>query len=209
MNVLLSAERLKSIAVMQKAELVDMKADIQKVTKLEESKQQVSEIQAQIEFFKARTQVLEQALTQVSPKVSLDEINSDTSSMSKGSYSQRSSISDELMTSPLNEVEDILLEQTTSAPTSSLQRYFYSQCLAIKLSFPAKADAQYIPINELYEVAQRNQLPVESWPDFIKRSLNVAVRNQGTTRTRKSQYRMASRHRLDYFEAIKEEEEDS
>jgi hypothetical protein len=56
------------------------------------------------------------------------------------------------------------------------KRLFYSKCLTIKLSFPLKSPAHSIPISKLYRLALNQQVPVESWGDFIKSSLIGAER---------------------------------
>lgn len=50
-----------------------------------------------------------------------------------------------------------------------LQRYFYSQCLAVKLSFPSKHPAQRLQIPELYDKVKKLQIPLDQWPGFIRR----------------------------------------
>jgi len=204
-NILLCAERLKSLTAMQKSELDELK--------LQENKRQVSEIQAQIEFFKARTQKLESALHKVVPQITqeLDEVMSDTSTQKSrdSDFSQRSSITDEQMSSPVHEVEDILVDkQARENPLNNLQRYFYSQCLAIKLSIPAKASAQQTPISLLFEEATRLRIPVEGWPEFIRQSLKIVSVESAPKRMRRSAGRKTFRSRLNYCETIVEEEAD-
>jgi hypothetical protein len=204
-SALLCAERLKSLAAMQKGELADLK--------LEESKQQVSEMQAQIEFYRARAESLEQALTNVAPEsgdcaYELDEVRSETSSYKSGGFesTERSSTTGEDGSSPMNEVEDILVDQADrKSPLDNLQRYFYSQCLAIKLTFPAKASAHLVSISALYESAKQKQIPMARWPDFIKESMQVGGKEAKAKR--KSNFRSAFRHRMNYCETIAEEEE--
>lgn len=204
-SVLICAERLRSLVSIQKSELDELR--------LQDSKQQVNEIQAQIEFFKARTQKLEQALTKVSSQdLELEEVVSQISSnktKSDGS-SHRSSESSDHLGSPLHEVEDLLVDsQSRDSPLDNLQRYFYSQCLAIKLSIPSKSSAQQVPIGELFEEAKIQHIPVEGWPDFIKQRLNIVIEEVGFKRQRRRNQRSTIRNRLNYCETIVEDESES
>lgn len=54
------------------------------------------------------------------------------------------------------------------------QRYFFSQCLAIKLTFSGKSKAQYVKIPQLYEKAKEENVAIEEWPNFIRNELERA-----------------------------------
>jgi hypothetical protein len=62
------------------------------------------------------------------------------------------------------------------ADDADLQRYFYSQCLAVKLSYNSRSLAQYVSINRLYSEAKRQQLPLVHWAAFIRQELKAPER---------------------------------
>eukprot|EP00742_Colponemidia_sp_Colp-10_P004528 GILJ01004833.1.p1 GENE.GILJ01004833.1~~GILJ01004833.1.p1 ORF type:complete len:326 (+),score=29.88 GILJ01004833.1:2-979(+) len=57
---------------------------------------------------------------------------------------------------------------------SDQQRYFYSQCFAVKLSFESTHPAQYISVPQLYQTVKQRQIPPEQWPKFIYGELERA-----------------------------------
>lgn len=53
------------------------------------------------------------------------------------------------------------------------RRWFYSQCLTIKLGCQNKARARRILISDLYTQVKQNKVPVEQWVQWIKDALSV------------------------------------
>eukprot|EP00357_Protocruzia_adherens_P002611 CAMPEP_0114995650 /NCGR_PEP_ID=MMETSP0216-20121206/13852_1 /TAXON_ID=223996 /ORGANISM="Protocruzia adherens, Strain Boccale" /LENGTH=518 /DNA_ID=CAMNT_0002359725 /DNA_START=274 /DNA_END=1830 /DNA_ORIENTATION=+ len=83
--------------------------------------------------------------------------------------------------SPYNkEIQDldqeykIQKEDASRQRKEDLQRYFYSQCLSIKLQFSTKDLAQHVQISSLYKKAVMEKVPIEQWPAFIKQELKEA-----------------------------------
>eukprot|EP00743_Colponemidia_sp_Colp-15_P007980 GILK01008643.1.p1 GENE.GILK01008643.1~~GILK01008643.1.p1 ORF type:complete len:317 (+),score=27.01 GILK01008643.1:49-999(+) len=58
---------------------------------------------------------------------------------------------------------------------SDQQRYFYSQCFAVKLSFESTHPAQYVSVPQLYQTVKQRQIPPEHWPKFIHGELERAA----------------------------------
>jgi hypothetical protein len=54
-----------------------------------------------------------------------------------------------------------------------LMRYFYSKCLAIKMTIPFSG-AQSVQVMDLYKKAIEFKIPVEKWEEFIKEQLVAA-----------------------------------
>jgi hypothetical protein len=98
----------------------------------------------------------------------LNEIHSETASeVSRNTdFTPSSSHTEELSCPDLSDVLE-------GADDADLQRFFYSQCLAVKLSYNSRSLAQYVSINRLYSEAKRQQLPLVHWPAFIRRELKA------------------------------------
>jgi hypothetical protein len=87
--------------------------------------------------------------------------------------------------------EHSVIEFTSSysAPEEvDLQRYFYSQCLAVKLTYNSKNLAQYVSIPKLYDEVKRQRLPIEVWASFIKQELKHPDKWVDSNRVRKSKH---------------------
>jgi len=96
-----------------------------------------------------------------------DEVKSDRASGGRASSTS---------TTPPRQVD---LPRRSAAELASLsdaerQRYFFSQCLAIKLTFSGKSKAQYVKIPQMYEKAKAQNVAIEDWPNFIREELASA-----------------------------------
>jgi hypothetical protein len=136
----------------------------------------------------------------------LKEIHSETSSV----FSMNTDFTPSV--SQYDEAEPYLIEFSDAEDESldkvDLQRYFYSQCLAIKLTYNSRSQAQYVSISKLYDEVKRLKLPLDRWTVFIRQELRHPDKWIETADTRKPKnpqpknYRRAAR-----FEPIVEEEE--
>jgi hypothetical protein len=89
-----------------------------------------------------------------------------------------------------------------------LQRYFYSQCLAVKLTYNSKSLAQYVSIPKLYEEVKRQRLPLEVWASFIKQELKYPDRWVDSSKDKKSKHSQPKNLQriVRHFDPIEEEE---
>lgn len=136
----------------------------------------------------------------------LASVKSDTSSIvSRNTDFAQSSI-------PTEEQSNFeIAEATDSADEVDYQRYFYSQCLAVKLTYSSRSQAQYVSIPKLYNEAKHLQLPLEDWASFIRQQLknpehwldSLMPKRSTTMRSRHSQPKNLPSPR---FDAIIEED---
>ena len=81
---------------------------------------------------------------------------------------------------PLYSSEDVDIQEPIPSvevpPNTSedLQRYFYSQCLQVKMAFGTRHPAQGVPLPVLYQKAQQEKVPMHQWAQFIRTELSRA-----------------------------------
>lgn len=56
------------------------------------------------------------------------------------------------------------------------RRWFYSQCLQVKLAAPDKARARKILISDIYQEARDRKIPMEKWTMYINEKFGVVSR---------------------------------
>mmetsp|Transcript_1681 Transcript_1681/g.3600 ORF Transcript_1681/g.3600 Transcript_1681/m.3600 type:complete len:333 (+) Transcript_1681:2-1000(+) len=133
----------------------------------------------------------------------LNDIKSETSSVvSRGT--------DFTPASSRNEEQSMIefTEQFENPDEVDLQRYFYSQCLAVKLTYNSRSLAQYVSISKLFDEAKRQRLPIEEWATFIRQELKAPERWLDQSKIRKSKHSQPKNFRNpSRFDTIIEEEE--
>ena len=101
----------------------------------------------------------------------IDEISSQISQIWNNRPSTSSvTTPDEEIVNEVNELDDMFMmkeKEHVKQTAEDLQRYFFSKCLAKKLSFPIRDPAQYIQIPDLYKNVMEIKLPVEKWGEYI------------------------------------------
>ena len=108
----------------------------------------------------------------------IDEIASQISRVMTQRSSTTSLISpdgDEIGENNIGDIDDMykIKEEEQSIKTiEDLNKYFYSKCLMIKLSYSSRHPSQYIQIHELYKKAKELDVPMEKWEEFIKNEFN-------------------------------------
>jgi hypothetical protein len=134
----------------------------------------VDSLKQQVEFYKSKASSLEKSV--LSPRIHLhaestkafiDNLDSDIGS-------RHSDTSD--FTSLTSQSESLLYEASESLGkqqefSPDLKRFFYSKCLAIKLSYPKKSVAHQVPISGLFRLVMEQRIPAEGWTEFIKSRL--------------------------------------
>lgn len=72
--------------------------------------------------------------------------------------------------------EDILEDErafsTVIDGNESLKQYFYTQCVALSLKTRRGKKGKKLPIEELYRRVVDENIPIEAWPNFIRRHIN-------------------------------------
>jgi hypothetical protein len=157
--VALYAERLKVLAADKAGELrLILGAQSQGLHKqLSDKDSEIVRLQRQIEELKGRS-----SPPPIRPS---DEVKSDVAS--GGRMSSRPSITPPKQADfPKRNPAEL-----ASMTDAERQRYFFSQCLAIKLTFSGKSKAQYVKIPQLYEKVKEQSVPIEDWPNFIREEL--------------------------------------
>jgi len=195
--VMVYSERVKALAVEQLLIIEELK--------FKEAKSQIDSLKNQVEYFKQRTQLLERALVSRNIDCSfnpVEEVISDT-----GSVMSTARLTSSVSQTPSEQGQsDIDIDEVMPKPVEekdNLQKYFYSHCLAIKLQFADRSVANEVPISWLYSKAVNERIPANEWPVFIRRQIELAVKNSEGKR-RRAQPRGLQR-RFKYVEAIAEE----
>lgn len=75
-----------------------------------------------------------------------------------------------------NDVADVsaVNEYLTLKNEDEQRRWFYSQCLTIKLSCTDKTRARKMLISDMYSQVRQDNVPIEKWVDWIKGQLTVS-----------------------------------
>jgi len=104
----------------------------------------------------------------VSPSHNIDEISSQISKIwNIGTSSVPESEVNEQDVDDLDQMAKINENEVGKKNEEDLMRYFYSRCLAIKMSNPAGA-GQNVQIMDLYKKVIDLKVPVDKWESFIK-----------------------------------------
>lgn len=154
--VALYAERLKVLATDKAAELrLILGAQDRGLHKqLSDKDVEIIRLKREIEGLRGRSSP---------PARPSDEVKSDVASAGRASST---------ITPPRHaELPRRSAAELASLSDAEQQRYFFSQCLAIKLTFSGKSKAQYVKIPQLYEKAKAQSVAIEDWPNFIREEL--------------------------------------
>lgn len=104
----------------------------------------------------------------ISPSHNIDEISSQISKIWKiGTSSAPDSEVNEQDVDDIDQMMRINESEMGKKNEEDLMRYFYSKCLAVKMSNPP-AVGQNIQIMELYRKVVESKIPVGQWESFIK-----------------------------------------
>ena len=156
-TVRLYGERLRVLANDKSAELlVGDKEDIE--GSLERHKQEAAQLKQQVDYYRKQTNSLQTLYSHHN----VEEIDSQVGRASQSNSGNASDVEDDLDS-----------QERLTGPKSSeeLQRYFYSQCLQVKMTLSARDPAQSIPLPTLFQKAQVKKIPVDKWPEFIRSEL--------------------------------------
>lgn len=152
--VRLYGERLRLLAQEKGIELANGPQESLEA-RVERRRREAEQLREQVEFYRKRSQVLQ-----------LGDVSS--------AVGRRSSWEDSQAQGSQDPDLEIHINQGAEASRSSeeLQRYFYSQCLQVKMSFGTRHPAQAVSLPTLYQKAQQQAIPVEQWPQFIRAELS-------------------------------------
>jgi len=154
----LYGERMKVLAQEKGAELrVGETEDVE--ASLERHKAEAEQLKQQVDYYRKQTSSLQ---TQFAHH-NVEEIDSQ---VGRGSHRTSESLSE-----PEEDLEVQEPQERETKSSEELQRYFYSQCLQVKMTLSARDPAQAVPLPSLYQKAQLQKIPVEQWSDFIKAEL--------------------------------------
>ena len=143
--------------------------------KLEQKRLEAERLREQVDFYRKQTSALQNQFSKRSLDVNSEIDDSQPSNRFTSGISEVQSVDKDQEFR--EDLDSLIKEQESQAREKSseeLQRYFYSQCLQIKMSFPARDPAQAIPLPSLYKKAQAQKVPIENWPEFIKEELSRA-----------------------------------
>lgn len=155
--VRLYGERMKALAQEKGTELrAGETEDVE--ASLERHKAEAEQLKQQVDYYRKQTSSLQ---TQFAHH-NVEEIDSQ---VGRGSHRTSESLSD------AEEDLEVPEHQGETKSSEELQRYFYSQCLQVKMTLSARDPAQAVPLPSLYHKAQLQKIPVEQWSDFIKTEL--------------------------------------
>mmetsp|Transcript_21889 Transcript_21889/g.39920 ORF Transcript_21889/g.39920 Transcript_21889/m.39920 type:complete len:344 (-) Transcript_21889:970-2001(-) len=163
-------------------------------------KNTVDTLKQQVEFYKQKATNLEKSIMSArthyqseSSKALIDNLDSEVGSR-RSETSDFTSISSQSETSSALDFSfDRPIQQDVSA---DLKRYFYSQCLAIKLTFPQRSVAHQVPINLLFRQVVDQRIPVDNWPEYIRSKLSKAAISARGPKPTGSVKRMTTLHEL-------------
>ena len=195
-SLLLFLERVRSLALEQESSL--------KVLELSRKKDEITALKEQVEIQKRKVDTWQRNLQ----KARISSVASEVTSVKSGSSETSQSLGVEEEANG-----QLLFEEPKSdrmpQDSEELKRVFFSQCLAMKLSFKPRDPAQTVPIPVLYERAIDNKVPVEGWPEFINRELRQVENWAPKQKSTKRFVARPVKTKFAYFEAIKEEEGES
>jgi hypothetical protein len=155
--VRLYSERLRALAQEKGTELrAGESEDVE--ASLERHKVEAEQLKQQVEYYRKQTSSLQ---TQFA-RNNVEEIDSQVGRGSRHTSESQSDAEDDFETQE---------RQVQTKSSEELQRYFYSQCLQVKMTLSARDPAQAVPLPSLYQKAQLQKVPVDQWPDFIRTEL--------------------------------------
>jgi len=157
--VRLYGERLRMLAQEKATELATGPQESLEA-RVERKRKEAEQLREQVEFYRKRSQALQ-----------LGDINSAVGRRSSWEDSQAQGSQDHDFDTHVQ----VQAAETTSRSSEELQRYFYSQCLQVKMSFGTRHPAQAVPLPSLYQKAQQQAVPVDQWPEFIRTELSRTV----------------------------------
>ena len=164
----LYGERLKALAKDKAAELkqvLEPRADSGFVQQLSQKDEEIEKLRKELDEWKVRVQEPQRKDGPREAGTVLDEVKSEAGKVSRQSSQGSVNLAPE---SPLPKQH---LSEVANMSQDDRKRYFFSQCLAIKLTFPMKSKAQFVKIPQLFEKANVQNVAVEDWPDFIRTEL--------------------------------------
>jgi hypothetical protein len=195
-SMLLFLERVRSLALEQ--------ANALNLLELQRKKNEIEDLRGQVQVQKQKVQIWQRTLLKAresAPPPQIDMLKSEAVSLKSGSDSTFSLA-----------VEDEAAGQLFAMPredqlrdSEELKRAFFSQCLAVKMSMKPKDRAQIVSIPPLFEKAMSQKVPVEEWPEFIRKELS-SPENWGEKKATPKRFSArAVNTRFSYFETIPEE----
>lgn len=195
-SMLLFLERVRSLALEQ--------ANALNLLELQRKKNEIEDLRGQVQVQKQKVQIWQRTLLKAresAPPPQIDVLKSEAVSLKSGSDSTFSLA-----------VEDEAAGQLFAMPredqlrdSEELKRAFFSQCLAVKMSMKPKDRAQIVSIPPLFEKAMTQKVPVEEWPEFIRKELS-SPENWGEKKATPKRFSArAVNTRFSYFETIPEE----
>lgn len=163
----LYGERLKAIVI-----------EIEREVTAISLKHTVDSLKQQVEFYKQKAGSLEKSIMSAnthfqseSSKAVIDNLDSEVGSK-KSEVSDFSSVSSQ--SDAPSSLDVSFAPSSQQSVSANAKRYFYSQCLAIKLSYPQKSTAHQVPITKLFRQAVDQRIPVTDWTEFIRSKLTTA-----------------------------------
>lgn len=157
-------ERLRALAREQKTVLDEIEMETKKPKEMT--------LEEQLEFFKNKSQILEDALKLArnqhrdTMRNAVSEVESETSSRVSDATSYISSSDN---TSSYESLEtDLAPPRLDFGEPDDEQKLFYSQSLSIKLALSARYNVESVPIYTIYSKAKEQRIPVNEWPQFIE-----------------------------------------
>jgi hypothetical protein len=168
-------ERLRALAREQRTVLQELE--------LESKQPKDMTLEEQLEFFKNKSQILEDALKLAraqfsSPQNAVEDINSDTNSRisDASSFLGSADATREFETDELESPRDEIVE------IDDEQKLFYSKCLAVKLALSAQYAVQSVPIQSIYAKAKATKVSMQNWDRFIREEILSRTRGRENTR---------------------------
>lgn len=162
-HLVVYVERLRSLAREQKQVLDELAQEANKPKELT--------LEEQLEFFKSKSQILEDALklTRINLRESLKKavevVSSETQSRASESLSLNSSLEN---LGTLETIEaDSNLPRFDYLETDDEQKVFYSQCLTLKLHLAESYNVESVPIYSIYAKAKGQNVNKANWTSFI------------------------------------------
>lgn len=173
---------------------------------INKKKEELGKIVEQVEKFKNRSLVLQKAVTKAAPSYKIAEINRKVDEITSDLVSIGSNTSEVTALSGVDEELKQDLEEPFLGTGTDLQKHFYSLCLAIKMKNSGKNQMQNVSIQKLYKDAVDNNVPPDSWQEYINNQLKNPLKWTDDNKGRRRFQPRSSAIRPQYFEVIVEED---
>ncbi|OMJ74340.1 hypothetical protein SteCoe_26760 [Stentor coeruleus] len=173
---------------------------------INKKKEELEKIVEQVEKFKNRSQMLQKAVTKTVPSYKIAEVNRKVDEITSDLVSIGSGTSEVTALSGVDEEFKQELDEPFLGTGNDLQKHFYSLCLAIKMKNSGKNQMQNVSIQKLYKEAMDNNVPPDSWQEYINNQLKNPLKWIDDGRGRRRFQPRLSAMRPQYFEVIVEED---